>query len=112
MPQKELKKYLLDILQTIEGLEQIASGFTIKDLEVLTNKWAVERGISIIGEAMYKANNLNRNLAITNKPKIIATRHIVVHDDDIVNSEALLIIIRKHLPILKEEVENILKNLA
>lgn len=112
MPQKELKKYLLDILQTIEGIDQIEANFVVKDLDILTNKWALERGISIIGEALYKANNLDRTLAITNKPKIIATRHIVVHDYDIVNSETLIVIVKKHLPILKEEVENILKNLA
>jgi len=111
MPQKDLKKYLLDIIQAIEGIEQIASRFTITDLNVLANKWAVERGVAIVGEELYKANNLDGTLPITNISKIIATRHIVVHDYDIVDSTRMLIIIQKHLPLLKEEVENILKKL-
>jgi len=109
MPQKDLKKYLLDILQAIEGIEQISAGLTIKDFDIIGNKWAIERGISIIGEALYKANNIDRTLPITNLSKIIATRHIVIHDYDIVDSARLLAIIQNHLPLLKEEIENILK---
>ncbi len=111
MQPKDLKKYLLDILQAIGNIEQIASNFTINDLDNISNKWALERGISIVGEALYKANNIDRALAITNKSKIIATRHIVIHDYDIVDKGRLLLIVRKHLPILKEEVGNILKKL-
>lgn len=81
-------------------------------MNILQNKWALERGISIIGEALYKANKIDRTLAITRLPQIIATRHIVVHEYDIVDNERLLIIVNNHLPLLKEEVENILKNLA
>jgi len=44
MAQKDLKKYLLDIIQAIDSIEQIASGFKLEDLNVLGNKWAVERG--------------------------------------------------------------------
>jgi len=68
-------------------------------------------GIAIIGEALYKANNIERKLAITNLSKIIATRHIVVHDYNIVDPARMLIIIQNHLPLLKEEAENILKTL-
>lgn len=103
-----MRKYLLDVFQAIEGIEQISAGFTMQDLDILANKWALERGIAIIGEALYKANNIDRTLPLTNLQKIIATRHIVVHDYDIVDSARLLVIIQKHLPILKEEVEIIL----
>ena len=112
MHPKDLKKYLYDVLQTIDGLEQAASNWGIKDLEALTNRWILERGISIIGEAIYKAHNIDRALAITDKNKIIATRHIIIHDYDIVDSARLLFIIKNQLPLLKEEVENILKNLV
>jgi uncharacterized protein with HEPN domain len=109
MPQKDPKKYLHDVLQAIEGIEQISAGLTINDLNKIANKWALERGISIIGEALYKANNIDRTLLITDLSKIIATRHIVIHDYDIVDSARLFAIIQNHLPLLKEEIENILK---
>lgn len=82
MRHKDLRKYLLDVIQVIEGIHSIASNFKIEDLDILQNKWALERGISIIGEALYKANNIDRTLAITRLPQIIATRHIVVHEYD------------------------------
>lgn len=53
MQPKDLRMYLLDVLQAIKGIEQIAAGFTINDLDDIANKWALERGISIIGEALY-----------------------------------------------------------
>lgn len=112
MRHKDLRKYLYDVILTIEGIQSIAANFTIKDLDILQNKWALERGISIIGEAMYKAHNIDRKLAITGLQQIIGARHIVVHEYDIVDNERLLIIVNNHLPLLKEEVENILKNLA
>ena len=111
MQRKDLRKYLFDIIQAIDGIEQITLNFTLQDLAILSNRWALERGISIIGEAMYKANNIDRTLNITDIPRIIATRHIVVHDYDIVDPARLLIIVRNYLPLLKEEVEIILKKL-
>ena len=108
MQPKDLRMYLLDVLQAIKGIEQIATGFTINDLDDIGNKWALERGIAIIGEALYKANNIDRTLPITNLSRIIATRHIVVHDYDNVDPARLIIIVQNHLPLLKEEVENIL----
>ena len=70
----------------------------------------LERGISIIGEALYKANKIEKNLSITNLKNIINMRHIVIHDYDMIESERLYITIKKHIPILKEEIAKILKD--
>jgi uncharacterized protein with HEPN domain len=70
---------------------------------------AVEREISIIGEALYKANKIEKNLAITNLKNIISMRHIVIHDYDMIESERLYITLKKHIPILKEEIAKILE---
>lgn len=112
MAEKDIKKYLFDVLIAIEEIESFASGFTISHLEIIKNKWALERGIAIIGEALYKARTLNAELPITDLNKIIATRHIVVHDYDLIDNTRLLIIISKHLPKLKREVNEILKTLS
>ena len=71
-------------------------------------EWAVERGISIIGEALYKANKIEKNLAITNLKNIINMRHIVIHDYDMIEAERLYITIKKHIPLLKEEISKII----
>jgi len=46
---KDLQKYLIDILDTISAIEVIAKDFTISDMDKTANRWALERGISIIG---------------------------------------------------------------
>jgi len=102
---KDLQKYLLDILETITAIEEIAKDFTISDIDKTANRWALERGISIIGEAIYQADKIQKNLPITNLERIKRTRHIVVHEYDVVDREQIFAIVKKHLPILKTEVE-------
>jgi uncharacterized protein with HEPN domain len=111
MAEKDIRKYLFDVLIAIGEIEAFSTGFTISHLEIVKNKWALERGIAIIGEALFKARNINPELPVSDLNKIIATRHIVVHDYDIIDNARLLIIISKHLPVLKNEVNEILKNL-
>jgi uncharacterized protein with HEPN domain len=112
MPKKDIKKYLFDVLIAIEGIESFANGFTISHLEVIHNKWALERGISIIGEALCNIRKQNPEILITDIHAIIDTRNIMVHDYDIVDSIRLLVFITKHIPILKSEVSTILESLS
>ncbi len=70
---------------------------------------AVCRRFGIIGEALYKANRLERNLSITDKDKIIGLRHIIVHDYDVVRVTDIWLIIKNQLPVLKSEIGEILK---
>jgi uncharacterized protein with HEPN domain len=109
MAEKDIRKYLYDVLIAIEEIEGFANGFTISHLETIKNKWALERGLAIIGEALYKARLLNPDLSVSDIHKIIATRHIVVHDYDMIDNARLLIIVSKHLPLLKTEILAILK---
>lgn len=71
---------------------------------------AVERRISIIGEALWKADKMEPSLNISDKMKIISLRHIVIHDYDIVEDSAIWVICKKNLPVLKFEVADILKS--
>lgn len=107
----EVLKYLHDVLESIERLltyssqinktEQIEQSAMLKD--------AIERRLSIIGEALYKANKINKDIPITNKNKIISLRHIIVHDYDRVNPAGLFLILKDHLALLHEEVKHILE---
>lgn len=108
MSAHSIEKYLTDILLYIEELETFSSDITINNIEKPINKWSVERALSIIGEALSKANALDKTLPISNIKQIIGLRHILVHDYDKIDAQRLFIILQKHLPALKKEVEQIL----
>lgn len=110
MLQHNKEKFLTDILLYIEELETFSDQINIQNIEKPINKWSVERALSIIGEALSQADKMDKDLPITNKNQIIGLRHILVHDYDKIDAQRLFIILQKHLPVLKEEVENILKD--
>ena len=53
---------------------------------------------------------LNAQLEITNKSKIIGLRHILINNYDVLDDPTIWTIIQKDLPVLKNEVELLLKN--
>jgi uncharacterized protein with HEPN domain len=110
MGNHSIEKYLTDVLLYIEELETFSDEITLNNISKPINKWSVERALSIIGEAITKADKLDKNLAITNVKQIIGLRNILIHDYDKIDAPQLLIILQKNLPLLKEEVEIILAN--
>ena len=107
---KEINAYYEDIQFSISRIEyhikpvttfsEFKNAFTIYD--------AVERRLSIIGEALWKIDKIDGNAAITDKQRIIGLRHILTHDYDLVSAEIIWKIIEKNLPLLKQEVDKIL----
>lgn len=90
-------KYLFDIADSIEIIEDHLSGISsltehTNDLKTID---AVERRLSIIGEALNKAVKLNAQLEITNKNKIIGLRHILIHNYDVLDDSTIWTIIQK-----------------
>ncbi len=87
----DFKKYLQDILDSIKMIEfhlanvksftDYSSNYTIID--------AVERRFAIIGEALWKANKLNKNILVSDQKKIIGLRHILVHDYDLIDDASI-----------------------
>ena len=108
MPDPDFQKYIFDVMEAINNLESFTTNITLGKLEEIEFKWAVERGISIIGEALYKANKIKKDLDISNLKNIIGMRHIVIHDYDMIEAERLYITIKKYVPILKEEIKKYL----
>lgn len=106
----EVNKLLFDIQDSINVIEkhlQNVSGLSTykNDLKTID---AVERRLAIIGEALWKANKLNDQVAVSNKSKIIALRHILIHDYDLVEDETIWIICKSHLLQLKKEIHALL----
>ncbi len=87
MPNRDLQKYIFDVMEAINNLQSFTKNISLAQLEQIQFKWAVERGVSIIGEALFKANKIDKNLPVTNLKSIIGMRHIVIHDYDIVEAE-------------------------
>ena len=107
---KDANTFLSDIFSSIEIIEMHLS--QIKSLSEYENNFlvndAVERRLAIIGEALAKASKLNLEIKVSNQKKIIALRHIIVHDYDLVDSNAIWAIVKVYLPILKEEISKYL----
>ena len=108
---REISKLLTDMLSSIQNIEKYVGNSKIFD-DYQNNAMlqdAVERNIEIIGEAMSNLLKLKPDFSITSARKIVNTRNKIIHGyDDIENTEIWAIIIH-HLPILKDEVEKLLK---
>lgn len=107
----EIRKYLFDIKLSIESIENFL-GENRNFNEYLKNKMlrrAVEREFEIIGEAMNRLSRIDRAIKITSKTQIISMRNRVIHGYDKIDDEIIWGTIVKHLPILKSEINNLLK---
>jgi len=70
----------------------------------LKTQSAIERQLSIIGETVNKFDKLQPELTLENARKIAGFRNRLIHTYDAVDPTIVWAIIKKHLPLLKEEV--------
>ncbi|MBC8147191.1 MAG: DUF86 domain-containing protein [Bacteroidetes bacterium] len=107
----EIKKYLFDIQEAIESIENYLSDK--RDFNVYrSNKMlrrAVEREFEIIGEAMTRIEKIDSTIEISSKRQIISMRNRVIHGYDKIDDEIIWGTIVRHLPTLIIEVKNLLK---
>lgn len=106
-----IAKYFEDVRLSIEDIESyltnISSVKQVEENHMLFD--ALCRRFAIIGEAIYQADKLDPSISITDKHKIKSLRHIIVHDYDLVRESDIFLIATKKLPILKLEIEILLK---
>lgn len=108
---REVQKLLYDIHNAILKIEQyLADCKKFEDYEKnIMLQQAVERNIEIIGEAVNNLLKISDEIFINNARKIVNTRNKLIHGyDDIENSEIWAIIVN-HIPVLRKEVETLLK---
>lgn len=112
MPHRKVAKYLQDILTSIEAIER----YTIetRSFDAFVSKRmvyrAVERELEIIAEAITRIRNANIEVELSDSKKIVGLRNRVIHAYDNVNEEIIWGVVIKHLPKLKIEVEELMKN--
>ena len=106
-----VKTWLYDILTAIKEIESFFEDrpkiFT-DYCEDTRTKRAVERNVEIIGEAMNRILKCNNDIEIGNARKIVDVRNRIIHGYDSVSDEAIWGIVIKHIPVLKEEIEQLL----
>jgi uncharacterized protein with HEPN domain len=68
-------------------------------------KRAIERNLEIIGEAVNRILNQDRDYSISNAKKIVGLRNHIIHAYDNISDEYVWAIVIKHLPPLKIEID-------
>ena len=103
-------KFLEDIKSSIEIIEQHINGIETleqykRDIKTIDS---VERRLAIIGEALHQIDKIDKSVVVSDKSKIIALRHILVHEYDLIDDATIWLILQKKLPLLKEEILKLL----
>lgn len=110
---RELKKYLTDILDAINEIESFIAQYPRRyDIFCSTPMLlkAVQMNIAIIGEATNRILKIKNDISITNARKIVNTRNYVIHGYDSLRHEILWAIVIKDLPLLKTEVNALINS--
>lgn len=109
--QLEIQKYLFDIKTSIDSIDEFL-GINRAFSDYLNNKLlrrGIERELEIIGEAAGRILKIDPSINIENARKIVDLRNWVIHGYDKIDDVIIWGIISKHLPLLKEQVEKLLK---
>ncbi len=105
-----IKKSLSDILMSIDGIHIHLQGKTDFHWyqKSITVKRAVERELSIIGEAVNRILKEDKDFPLNSAPQIISFRNRVIHAYDSVDDNLVWKIIIKDIPLLHHEVIKLL----
>ncbi len=107
----KINKLLFDIKTSIDAIDDFL-GENKSFAEYTSNKMlrnAVERNLEIIGEATNKILAIDDNIKISNARRIVDTRNKIIHGYDEIEDTSIWVIVVNHLPILKIEIEALLK---
>lgn len=108
----KLLKYILDIEAIIQELEDILNHHNndYKDFQTsFISVRAVERDLTIIGEAIGKIMQLDSNINISGTKHIIGLRNLIVHAYDSIDPSVIWRILIKDIPLLKKEIKELKK---
>lgn len=108
----EVRKLLEDVRQASNLILDFTCGKALADYEsdVLLRS-AVERQFEIIGEAVTRLSRLDPETAdrLAGRKRIIAFRNVLIHGYDVVEDVVVWDVVEQDLPILKSEVDELLK---
>jgi len=108
----EAKKCLYDIQQAVDLIAQFTAGKNFADYQSEPMlRFAVERGLTIVGEALLKLTKLEPSLVtqIGEHRSIIAFRNILVHAYAEVDDRIVWDIVETEVPLLARQVADLLR---
>ena len=111
--QRSLRKLGHDILQACEELKAFTGSKELEDLECDRGlQLILEREFEIIGEALYRMRGLDEVTfdRISQGHRIIGTRNLLAHGYDIVEHVILWDALHQDLPILENEIRQLLES--
>lgn len=108
---RDIKMYLSDILNSIDSIfDYLGEDRSFKNYEANKQlRRAVERELEIIGEATNRILKNDATISISDSRRIVNLRNLVIHTYDNVDNVIIWGIIEKDLPLLKNQVETLLK---
>ncbi len=110
--QHSVEMYLLDIQNSIDSINEYLGterNFNTYESNKLLRR-AVERELEIIGEAVNRILKVDPEIDISDSRRIVNLRNLVIHTYDSVDNVIIWGIIDKDLPLLKNQVAELLKN--
>jgi len=110
---ERILKWLYDIRDAISEIDDFFLDLP-KDFDQYRSnnilKRAIERNLEIIGEAVNRILTKDPDFPIENAKRIIGLRNQIIHAYDSISDENIWAIITKHIPILKDEIDSIIKS--
>lgn len=113
MENRNVKKYLYDIKQSIDSINEYLGEnrnfFAYQENKQLRR--AVERELEIIGEAVNKALVIQSDLSdsIAEARRIVDLRNFVIHGYDKIDDVIIWGVVSKDLPLLETQIEKLLE---
>jgi len=114
MPRK-LSLYFQDILNASDSILRFTAGMDKTDYENnLQVRFAVERCFTIIGEALAQMRQHYPEMMqrIEDSNKIIAFRHVLMHNYFSVDDDDVWSAVESKLPELREKIDELIKSFA
>lgn len=106
--------YLYDVKKAIAEVESYFVGYTMRyenfERDFLRRS-AVERKAEIMGEAINRILKIQTDFPLPNARAVIDTRNRIIHGYDSVKPEFLWGLVMRHIPALKNDLENVVKEL-
>ncbi|MDD2799683.1 MAG: DUF86 domain-containing protein [Bacteroidales bacterium] len=108
---EKVLKYLYDIKFAIDEIDSFFENrpkrFEDYAVDILLKR-GIERNLEIIGEAMNRILRENPEINIANAKRIVGLRNQIIHGYDSVSDENIWGVVIRHLPQLKEEINNLI----
>ena len=105
--------YLMDVKMAIEEMESFFNDYPMRyDVfeKDFLRRSAVERKTEIMGEAINRILKINPDFPLPHAREIVNTRNRIIHGYDSVQPEFLWSLVVRHIPALKEDVQQILNS--